>query len=300
MFSASSAAVAFSFISDVPPITLAAWRLQLTACIACVAAAVQWRGMPAQHRRRFVADRWWLAFSGAALAAHFGAWVWSLQHTSLAHSVLLVCTAPVILVFVALLLRQPISGGEVAGAVLAVIGARQPGLARGISMRVSVVSAASTVPSRRIRSALHTRPHAGCAVLAGGAVTGSEQHVTLVGDAAAFAAAVAIVGHWHAGKRLRAYLPVFVYGGPVTAFAAALLSAAGFAAESRCLLGADHHGVLGWLSSARHAAVVAYLGVVPGIVGHQGFNAVLRYMTPLLVGLAVQVRARTSGAQHAG
>eukprot|EP00879_Flechtneria_rotunda_P014854 GHRR01015519.1.p2 GENE.GHRR01015519.1~~GHRR01015519.1.p2 ORF type:complete len:159 (+),score=47.53 GHRR01015519.1:1384-1860(+) len=31
-----------------------------------------------------------------------------------------------------------------------------------------------------------------------------------------------------------------------------------------------------------------YLGVVPGIVGHAGFNTVLKYMSPLMVSLAVQ------------
>jgi drug/metabolite transporter (DMT)-like permease len=58
-------------------------------------------------------------------ALHFGAWVWSLQHTSLAHSLLLVSTTPIILVAYSLVVRQPISAGEVAGAVLAVAGDAQ-------------------------------------------------------------------------------------------------------------------------------------------------------------------------------
>jgi len=44
---------------------------------------------------------------------------------------------------------------------------------------------------------------AGCGVLAGGAVAGKEVSVTLWGDLAAFAAALAIVAHWHIGKQLR-------------------------------------------------------------------------------------------------
>jgi drug/metabolite transporter (DMT)-like permease len=51
--------------------------------------------------------------------------VWSLQHTSLAHSLLLVSTTPIILVAYSLITRQPISAGEVAGALLAVAGGAQ-------------------------------------------------------------------------------------------------------------------------------------------------------------------------------
>jgi hypothetical protein len=46
---------------------------------------------------------------------------------------------------------------------------------------------------------------AGCAVLASGAVSAKETEVTLLGDLAAFAAAVAVVAHWQAGKHLRTY-----------------------------------------------------------------------------------------------
>lgn len=44
---------------------------------------------------------------------------------------------------------------------------------------------------------------AGCGVLAAGAVSGKEKHVTLWGDLAAFAAAVFVVIHWQIGKLLR-------------------------------------------------------------------------------------------------
>lgn len=55
-------------------------------------------------------------------AIHFGTWVWSLEHTSLAHSLLLVSTTPIIIVAWTLLRRHAISAGEVAGAVLALVG----------------------------------------------------------------------------------------------------------------------------------------------------------------------------------
>lgn len=39
-------------MSDVPPVTLAAWRLQLTSVLLGIGAAVQLHGMPPDDRRR--------------------------------------------------------------------------------------------------------------------------------------------------------------------------------------------------------------------------------------------------------
>jgi len=61
--------------------------------------------------------------SGIALAAHFGTWVTSLDHTSLAHSLLFVTSHPIIIVAgTALLVRRP-HKLETTGAILGLIGA---------------------------------------------------------------------------------------------------------------------------------------------------------------------------------
>ncbi|GFR49511.1 hypothetical protein Agub_g11552, partial [Astrephomene gubernaculifera] len=90
----SSAATVFSLMPEVPALTLAAWRLQLTAVLLGLAAAQQWRDMSAEDRSRTLHSSGWLAASGACLAVHFGSWVWGLQHTSLPHSLLLVSATP--------------------------------------------------------------------------------------------------------------------------------------------------------------------------------------------------------------
>jgi drug/metabolite transporter (DMT)-like permease len=124
VFAVSSAGVFFTVMGDVPPITLAGWRLQLTAVITLIAGSVQWTTvMSPADRSRWRTDAPLTALSGLALGVHFGLWVWSLQHTSLAHSLLLVSTSPVLNVGVALLLRHAISWGEVAGSLLALAGA---------------------------------------------------------------------------------------------------------------------------------------------------------------------------------
>lgn len=119
----SSAGVAFTYIKEVPAITLASWRLQLTAVITAAAGSAQWAAaMTPEAKARFRSDLHLTALSGLSLTLHFAAWVWSLQHTTLAHSLLLVSTSPVINVGVALLLKHAISAGEVAGALAALAG----------------------------------------------------------------------------------------------------------------------------------------------------------------------------------
>jgi hypothetical protein len=130
---------------------------------------------------------------------------------------------------------------------------------------------------------------AGGGVLAMGSVTGKEQQVTLIGDAAAFVAAVAVVIYLLVGKKLRFYQPIFVYAAPVTGWAALLLSVCGFLFEGRALIGADRHGIFAWVASARYAPWVIYLAIGPGIIGHTGLNTVLKYMSSLTVALAVQL-----------
>lgn len=42
----------FSLIKDVPPLTLASWRLGTTTVLLAAAAAAQWRAMPRDDQRR--------------------------------------------------------------------------------------------------------------------------------------------------------------------------------------------------------------------------------------------------------
>ena len=60
--------------------------------------------------------------AGACLALHFGAWVESLKHTSLPHALLFVTSSPILITVGALIMRSPISRGEVVGAVVGFLG----------------------------------------------------------------------------------------------------------------------------------------------------------------------------------
>ena len=47
----------------------------------------------------------------------------------------------------------------------------------------------------------------------------------------------------------------------------------------------ERNGLFGWLGSWHYCWRVVYLGVCPGILGHVSFNALLKYLNPLLIAL---------------
>lgn len=250
VFAVSSAAVVFQMMPLVPPITLAAWRLQLTGVLLLPGAAVQGWGMGQDLRRQLVHSGLLLMASGVCLAVHFGCWVWSLKHTSLPHSLLFVSTTPVLLTTLAFLRKQPVSRGEGVGSLLA--------LAGGIMLSY------------------------GSASESGGTY--------VLGDVTALAAAFAMVGYLSAGGVLRQWMPIFIYASPVTLLAAVLLSGTAAIVEGGVSNdGTPHPGIFGWMTSSSHVYYVIYLALVPGIVGHTGFNTLLRHLSPLAVALATQL-----------
>ena len=121
----SSAGAILSYLDDIPPLMRASWRLQITVIMLLPFATFQYMQMEDGMKEKLVEPRtlWILFGSGVALAAHFGAWVTSLDHTSLAHSLLFVTSHPIIIVAgTALLIRRP-HRLEVTGALLGLLGA---------------------------------------------------------------------------------------------------------------------------------------------------------------------------------
>lgn len=111
--------------------------------------------------------------------------------------------------------------------------------------------------------------------------------VTLAGDLSAFLTAVFFCGYLIIGAHLRKWLPIFLYATPVTGFAALLLSLAALAFGEATLLGPGNTGLFGYVTDKAYLPKILYLAVVPGIIGHTGFNALLKWMPALLVSLAL-------------
>ena len=121
----SSAGAILSHVDSIPPLMRASWRLQITVLMLLPFAIIQYRKMSVEQKSRMTEKRtlWILFGSGLALAAHFGTWVTSLDHTSLAHSLLFVTSHPIIIVAgTALLVRKP-HRLETAGALIGLVGA---------------------------------------------------------------------------------------------------------------------------------------------------------------------------------
>lgn len=112
--------------------------------------------------------------------------------------------------------------------------------------------------------------------------------MTLAGDLAGVMTAVFFCGYILIGGHLRQWLPIFLYATPVTGFAALLLSVSAVLSGEVTLMGAGNTGIFGWLGS-EYLPKVVYLAVVPGIVGHTGFNALLKWMPALLITLVLTI-----------
>ena len=249
IISISSAGAVFQLMDDVPPLLRASWRFQLTTLMMAPLCFIQYRG--ARHDQTFMSNlmsqetRYILFGSGISLGLHMGAWVWSLDNTSLTHSLLFVTIHPLIIVFGALLLRKYVPKQQVFGASIGFLGG---GIALlGIS---------------------------------------AETDVTLLGDLAAIIGAVAVVGYLIAGRKLRQWMPLFVYTVPVTGVAAILLGIMSMIIEgSTFSMSQEDISIFGWMSSS-WIFYVLFLAAFPGIVGHAGISAVLRWFPPIIVSVA--------------
>ena len=121
----SSAGAILSHVDSIPPLMRASWRLQITVLMLLPFAIWQYSEMDLESRSRLTEKKTVLIIlgSGVALAAHFGTWVTSLDHTSLAHSLLFVTSHPIIIVAgTALLVRRP-HRLETIGALVGLLGA---------------------------------------------------------------------------------------------------------------------------------------------------------------------------------
>ena len=248
----SSAGALFQHVDAVPPLLRASWRLQLTSLVLLPLFIYQLRGMEREVATQFKTQRTWLLLgaSGVALAAHFGAWVASLDETTLTHSLLFVTAHPLVIV---------------------------------VGMMVLAPSIAAVRPplAKETLGALVCFIGAGITLLDTGSSQG-DQTATVFGDALAFGGAVFVVGYIVVGRILRTWLPIFLYAFPVTLIAAVLLLPCSILFEPSF----SDFGATGW-TDGEFFIWFLLLALVAGLLGHTGLNTCLRYISPLIVSVAV-------------
>lgn len=117
---AASTASVLIRLTEMPPLVVGAWRLMLAGLLL---APVAWRPTLRGWRMLPTSDRWLLGTSGVALAAHFAAWISSLTYTTVASSVILVSSSPIMIASAShWLLRERVSGITIAAIALTVAG----------------------------------------------------------------------------------------------------------------------------------------------------------------------------------
>ena len=137
-------------------------------------------------------------------------------------------------------------------------------------------------PATKIQSIGALVGFIGAAVVVGGGA--SETGVSLYGDFLAFLGAVTVVGYLAIGRMVRGWMPLFLYAFPVTLVSAIALTAWAILSEGLTFNLDDMTGAFGWIS-VTWILYVGYLALGPGLLGHTGINAVLRWIPPLTISM---------------
>tara|TARA_B100000579_G_scaffold239354_1_gene196271 strand:+ start:2814 stop:3728 length:915 start_codon:yes stop_codon:yes gene_type:complete len=106
---------------DTPPVLRASWRLWATSIVLLPGFMVQLRR--AENEIYELRNISMILLSGFALAIHFAAWTWSLDHTSLAHSLLFVTSHPIVIVSAMFVIERKADPLLICGASLGFMGA---------------------------------------------------------------------------------------------------------------------------------------------------------------------------------
>jgi len=134
--------------------------------------AAGWRDVR-EFARKARTHAGWIALSGILLAIHFGTWIASLEFTSTAASVALVCTNPIFAALFGTLLGDHVSRREVGGIAIAAAGCavlaggdwRAGGdalVGDGLALVGAASAAAYLVVGRRLRASVTLLPYLGC------------------------------------------------------------------------------------------------------------------------------------------
>jgi len=230
-----------------PSLLIAAGRL-LTAAVVLLAVVLAFdRVQLSRVTRRDLA----LAIlSGAFLAAHFAAWITSLELTSVASSVVLVTTTPLWASLAStIFLREPPRGAMVLGMIIAFVGTGVVALSESCTWAAGLTCASGGL---------------------------SLSRDALRGDALALLGAWMVTGYFLIGRTLRPHMPLRVYA--LLTYGTAGLVLLASLAVAHIPLAPYPPDVYIWILA---------LGLVPQLIGHSAFNWSLRYLSATFVTVAV-------------
>jgi drug/metabolite transporter (DMT)-like permease len=254
--SSSSILIRYAQQDGIASLAIAAWRMVLASLVLLPLALATRR----QEFRGLAPSSLAIALlAGLFLAAHFTAWISSLEHTSVASSAALVTTNPVwVGLATVLILRERLPRLTIAGIAVSLLGCL-------MIIWVDYEASHATAESWTGRVA----PDEALPASAGG-------RQPMLGNALALAGAVCISAYLLTGRRIAARVSLLAYVTLVYGAAAVVLMLAAVAA-----------GVELWRYPATGWAALAGLALVPQLIGHTAFNWSLRRLSPTFVALSI-------------
>ena len=237
--STASIIIKYALAAGAPPLVIAAYRLVFASLALSTLALARHRAELASLTRR---DLLLAGGTGLFLAAHFAAWITSLEFTTVASSAVLVSASPLFVGALSFtILREKLGRLLIVGLVVTLIGAVIVGLADV------------------------------CAVARGGIVcpplADFVQGNAFVGDVLALAGAIAIAIYLLLGRRLRDRLSLIPY---------IFLSYSAAAITLLIAVLVSRQPLFGYMPAAYFW--MALLALIPQLVGHSAFNWALRYL----------------------
>lgn len=233
---------------DAPSLVVAAYRMTLAGILL---APLALPGAFQNFRSLSVRQRWLVLLSGLFLALHFGAWITSLEYTSVASSVVLVTTTPLwVAILSPLVLKERMSRATWLGLILAMLGGALVGLQEACSWNTS-----------------------GLVCLPLGDFVGGR---AMIGNALALFGAFMAAGYMLVGRQVRPVLSLFSYTFSVYSISAFFLLVF-VALSGQKLTGFPGMTYLWFI----------LLAAIPQVVGHSSFNWALKYLPAAFVSLAL-------------
>ncbi len=229
-------------------LVIAAYRMTLAVLIL---APVALPGAVRSMRALRPGQRWLILLSGLFLAFHFGAWITSLEYTSVASSVVLVTTTPLwVAILSPLVLKERIRRETWLGLLIAMAGGVLVGFQESCTLEAGKLACLSLQN-----------------FLSGQAI---------IGNALALFGAFMAAGYMVVGRQVRPVLSLFSYTFWVYSISAVFLLL--FVALSGEKLTGFSGMTYLWFT---------LLAVIPQVIGHSSFNWALKYLPAAFVSLAL-------------
>ncbi len=249
ILAASTASIFIRFAqAEAPSLSIAAYRLSIAVLLLTPFVVIRLRNEMKHLERRQLPV---LLLAGLFLALHFGAWISSLEYTSIASSVVLVTTTPLWVALIStLFLREKLTQAVIVGLIIAMLG----GVAVGAAETCAISNGELICDFNR--EGLQTR--------------------TMIGNGLALFGAWMMAAYLVVGRKTRQSMPTMLYVYIVYAFAALFLLL-------MCVITAQP--LAGF--SNRFYLWVLLLALFPQIIGHTSYNWALGYLPTTFVSIAL-------------